>query len=87
MKVGQVYRGKIKNSLLFIPLSEPDLDGNTLQLLVFGGSTKQINKVNQNIFDVPNVTTTKKAIDVNYPDFTFVYSKLENVENTINKRN
>ncbi len=82
MKVGQVYRGKIKNSILFIPLSEPDLDGNTLQLLVFAGSTKSINKVNQNGFDVPDITTTKKAIDNNYPDFTFSYGQLENIEST-----
>jgi hypothetical protein len=82
MKVGQVYRGKSKNSILFIPLSEPDLDGNTLQLIVFAGSTKSINKVNQNGFDVPDITTTKKAIDANYPDLTFGYSKLENVEST-----
>ena len=82
MKVGQVYRGKIKNSILFIPLSEPDLDGNTLQLIVFAGSTKSINNVNQNGFDKSDITTTKKAIDNNMPDFTFSYSQLENVEST-----
>ena len=81
MKVGQVYKAKTTN-ILFIPLSEPDLDGNTLQLIVDAGSTKKINNVNQSGFDVAEVTTTKKAIDINHPFFGFLYNKLENVDST-----
>jgi hypothetical protein len=81
MKVGQVYKAKNTN-ILFIPLSEPDLDGNMLQLIVDAGHTKSINNVSQSGFDRPDVTTTKKAIEVNHPFFAFQYNKLENVDNT-----
>ncbi len=81
MKVGQVYKAKTTN-ILFIPLSEPDLDGNSLNLVVDSGSTKKINNVNQSVFDRADVTTTKKAIDVNTPFVGFVYNKLQNVDNT-----
>jgi hypothetical protein len=81
MKVGQVYKAKTTN-ILFIPLSEPDLDGNSLQLIVDAGSTKRINNVNQSGFDRADVTTTKKAIDSNLPFFAFLYNKLENVDTT-----
>jgi len=81
MKVGQVYKAKTTNSL-FIPLSEPDLDGNTLQLVVDAGPPKSINNVNQLVFDIATVTTTKKAIDINHPFFYFRYYKLDTVEST-----
>jgi hypothetical protein len=81
MKVGQVYKGKKKN-ILYIPLSEPDLDGNVLQLLVELGSPKRINNVNQSVFDIGTVTTTKQALDANTPQFAFSYAQLGDVDST-----
>jgi len=81
MKVGQVYKAKNTN-ILFIPLSEPDLDGNSLQLIVDAGQSKSINNVTQSGFERQDITTTKKAIDANLPFFAFLYNQLGNIDNT-----